>query len=124
MPVASRQSADVPLLYRDSTGIHRGVAVALPGSVWAPLELRCRPGCSRCGPGCSRSSRRYSTFEYFPVGAPVFPSSSRSSPVHPGRAPVHTGRSLITHWGSDGIIVRLGLYPDKEQCTDGARCLT
>ncbi|KAH3689590.1 hypothetical protein DPMN_193704 [Dreissena polymorpha] len=33
---------------------HRGLAVALPGSVWASVEQRCRPGCSRCRPGCSR----------------------------------------------------------------------
>ncbi|KAH3839469.1 hypothetical protein DPMN_112900 [Dreissena polymorpha] len=53
-------------LCRHSPGLHRGVAVALPGCVWAPLELRCRPGCSRCHAGRCRSypvtsgsSRRY-----------------------------------------------------------------
>ncbi|KAH3895117.1 hypothetical protein DPMN_019277 [Dreissena polymorpha] len=67
MPVASRRSAGLPMnlaipgLCRHSPGLHlgttgdnRGVAVALPGSVWAPVEQRCRPGCSRCRPGCSR----------------------------------------------------------------------
>ncbi|KAH3711850.1 hypothetical protein DPMN_071525 [Dreissena polymorpha] len=48
---------------------------------------------SRWSPGCPRSST-------------VHPSGV---PVHPGRAPVHPGRCLITHWGSAGIIVRLGL---------------
>ncbi|KAH3882185.1 hypothetical protein DPMN_006117 [Dreissena polymorpha] len=41
-------------LCRHSPGLHRGVVVALPGCFWAPVELRCRPGCSRCSPGCSR----------------------------------------------------------------------
>ncbi|KAH3737644.1 hypothetical protein DPMN_044237 [Dreissena polymorpha] len=41
-------------LCRHSQGLHRGVAVALLGYVWAPVELRCRPGCSRYSPGCSR----------------------------------------------------------------------
>ncbi|KAH3849360.1 hypothetical protein DPMN_091759 [Dreissena polymorpha] len=41
-------------LCRHSPGLHRGVAVALPGCVLAPVELRCRPGCSRYSPGCSR----------------------------------------------------------------------
>ncbi|KAH3722253.1 hypothetical protein DPMN_065209 [Dreissena polymorpha] len=50
-------------------------------------------------------------FNTYPVerGAPVVPGSSLSSPVHPGRAPVHPGRSRITHRGSTGIIVRVGL---------------
>ncbi|KAH3753711.1 hypothetical protein DPMN_188354 [Dreissena polymorpha] len=67
MPVASRQSAGLPMnlaipgLCRHSPGLHlgttgdnRGVAVALSMSIWAPVEQRCRPGCSRCRPGCSR----------------------------------------------------------------------
>ncbi|KAH3843152.1 hypothetical protein DPMN_116660 [Dreissena polymorpha] len=37
-------------LYRDSSGIHLGVAVALPWSVWAPVELRCRPNFSGAVP--------------------------------------------------------------------------
>ncbi|KAH3696889.1 hypothetical protein DPMN_027204 [Dreissena polymorpha] len=41
-------------LCRHSPGLHRGVVVALPGCFGAPVELRCRPGCSRCSPGCSR----------------------------------------------------------------------
>ncbi|KAH3814295.1 hypothetical protein DPMN_142790 [Dreissena polymorpha] len=41
-------------LCRHSPGLHQGVAVALLGCVWAPVELRCRPGCSRYSPGCSR----------------------------------------------------------------------
>ncbi|KAH3691811.1 hypothetical protein DPMN_192342 [Dreissena polymorpha] len=76
-------------LCRHSAGLYRGVAVALSDCVWAPVELRCRPGCSRYSPGCSRyhtgRSRSY----------PVTPASSR--------------RCLITHWGSAGIILRLGL---------------
>ncbi|KAH3703495.1 hypothetical protein DPMN_078532 [Dreissena polymorpha] len=48
---------------------------------------------SRWSTGCPRSSTVY-------LGG---------APVHPGRAPVHPGRCLITHWGSAGIIVRLGL---------------
>ncbi|KAH3866893.1 hypothetical protein DPMN_030016 [Dreissena polymorpha] len=44
-----------------------------------------------------------------PQLSPVVPGSSLSSPVHPGRAPVHPGRSRITHRGSTGIIVRVGL---------------
>ncbi|KAH3833264.1 hypothetical protein DPMN_106569 [Dreissena polymorpha] len=53
-------------IYRDSVGIHRGStwappAVALPGSLWAPVELRYRPACYR----------------YI-----------RWTPVSPGRAPV------------------------------------
>ncbi|KAH3828680.1 hypothetical protein DPMN_130662 [Dreissena polymorpha] len=118
-------------LCRHSPGLHlrttcdnRGVAVALPGFVWAPVEQRCRPGCSRCRPGCFRcravrcrsftvttgSSRRYKHFNTYPVErrAPVVPGSSPSSPVHPGRAPVHLGRSRITHRGSTGIILRVG----------------
>ncbi|KAH3818771.1 hypothetical protein DPMN_120497 [Dreissena polymorpha] len=43
-----------PWLHRGTTGDNRGVAVALPVSVWAPVELRCRPGYSRCCPGWSR----------------------------------------------------------------------
>ncbi|KAH3818816.1 hypothetical protein DPMN_120542 [Dreissena polymorpha] len=60
MPVESRQSAGL-LMQRSYSvtltafsGLHQGVDVALPGSVWAPVELRCRSGCSRCRPGCSR----------------------------------------------------------------------
>ncbi|KAH3843522.1 hypothetical protein DPMN_117041 [Dreissena polymorpha] len=41
-------------LCRLSPGLHRDVAVALPGCVWASVELRCRPGCSKYSPGCSR----------------------------------------------------------------------
>ncbi|KAH3865437.1 hypothetical protein DPMN_028476 [Dreissena polymorpha] len=65
------------------TGDNRGVAVALRGSVWAPVELRCRPGCSRC--------------------------------LVPGEATVHPGRARITHRGSAGIIVRLGLKKSTSQ---------
>ncbi|KAH3740550.1 hypothetical protein DPMN_047256 [Dreissena polymorpha] len=66
MPVASRQSAGLPMnlaipgLCRHSPGLHlgttgdnRGVAVALSMSIWAPVEQRLS-GCSRCRPGCSR----------------------------------------------------------------------
>ncbi|KAH3698028.1 hypothetical protein DPMN_085543 [Dreissena polymorpha] len=72
-----------PGLHRGKTGDNRGVAVALRGSVWAPVELRCRPGCSRC--------------------------------LVPGEAPVHPGRARITHRGSAGIIVRLGLKKSTSQ---------
>ncbi|KAH3776537.1 hypothetical protein DPMN_178065 [Dreissena polymorpha] len=41
-------------LCRHSPRLHRGVAVTLPGCIWALVELRCRPGCSRYSPGCSR----------------------------------------------------------------------
>ncbi|KAH3725872.1 hypothetical protein DPMN_051725 [Dreissena polymorpha] len=67
MPVASRQSAGLPMylaipglcrhsprLHLGTRGDNRGVAVARPESVWAPVEQRCRPGCSRRRPGCSR----------------------------------------------------------------------
>ncbi|KAH3824227.1 hypothetical protein DPMN_126058 [Dreissena polymorpha] len=57
----------------------------------------------------------------FPRFIPVVPDGA---PVHPGRAPVHPGRSRITQRGSAGIIVRLGLYPDKERCTNCVSCLT
>jgi len=58
-------------LCRHSPGLHRGVAVALPGCVWAPVELRCRPGCSRYSPGCSRChAGRCRSY-------PVTPGSSR-----------------------------------------------
>ncbi|KAH3804023.1 hypothetical protein DPMN_132298 [Dreissena polymorpha] len=58
-------------LCRHSPGLYRGVAVALPGCVWAPVELRCRPGCSRYSPGCSRChTGRYRSY-------PVTPASSR-----------------------------------------------
>ncbi|KAH3858740.1 hypothetical protein DPMN_101369 [Dreissena polymorpha] len=53
--------------------------------------------------------------------SPGFP---RFIPVVPDGAPVHPGRSRITQRGSAGIIVRLGLYPDKERCADCVRCLT
>ncbi|KAH3779810.1 hypothetical protein DPMN_157616 [Dreissena polymorpha] len=72
-----------PGLHRGKTGDNRGVAVALRGSVRAPVELRCRPGCSRC--------------------------------LVPGEAPVHPGRARITHRGSAGIIVRLGLKKSTSQ---------
>ncbi|KAH3828104.1 hypothetical protein DPMN_130055 [Dreissena polymorpha] len=58
-------------LCRHSPGLHRGVAVALSGCVWAPVELRCRPGCSRLSFGCSRChAGRCRSY-------PVTPSSSR-----------------------------------------------
>ncbi|KAH3891680.1 hypothetical protein DPMN_015785 [Dreissena polymorpha] len=55
-PGQHRQSAGL-LMYRSYTGTLSAftrLAVALPGSVWAPLELRCRPDFSRCSPGCSQ----------------------------------------------------------------------
>ncbi|KAH3877112.1 hypothetical protein DPMN_000969 [Dreissena polymorpha] len=58
-------------LCRHSTGLHRGVNVALPGCVWAPVELRYRPSCSRYSPGCSRChAGRCRSY-------PVTPGSSR-----------------------------------------------
>ncbi|KAH3860920.1 hypothetical protein DPMN_023844 [Dreissena polymorpha] len=63
MPLASQQSTGL-LMYRSYTGtlsaftgLHRGVAVALPGSEWAPVELRCRPGASRAAPVVAGPSR-------------------------------------------------------------------
>ncbi|KAH3858405.1 hypothetical protein DPMN_101029 [Dreissena polymorpha] len=44
----------IPGLCGHSPRLHQGVAVALPGSVWALVELRCRPGCSRYRPCCFR----------------------------------------------------------------------
>ncbi|KAH3897049.1 hypothetical protein DPMN_021233 [Dreissena polymorpha] len=61
----------IPGLLRHSPGLHRGVAVDLPGSVRAPVELLCRPGCSRCRHGCSRC--RAGCCRSFPVT----PGSSR-----------------------------------------------
>ncbi|KAH3804930.1 hypothetical protein DPMN_133223 [Dreissena polymorpha] len=68
VPVASRQSAGLPMnlaipglcrispgLHLGTTGDNRGVAVALPESVWATVEQRCRPGCSRCRANRCRS---------------------------------------------------------------------
>ncbi|KAH3878052.1 hypothetical protein DPMN_001933 [Dreissena polymorpha] len=75
MTVASRQSAGLPMqrsytgtltaLHRGNTGDNRGVAVALSGSLWAPVELRCRPGCYRCRPGCCRC--RVGCYRPYPV---------------------------------------------------------
>ncbi|KAH3796267.1 hypothetical protein DPMN_149835 [Dreissena polymorpha] len=80
MPVASRQSVDLPMyhsytgtlphspgLLLGTIGDNRSVVVALPGSVWAPVGLRIRPGCSRYCPGCSGA-------------APVLPVDSRFIP--------------------------------------------
>ncbi|KAH3741622.1 hypothetical protein DPMN_048347 [Dreissena polymorpha] len=91
-----RRFTDVPLLYRDSAGIHRGttgdnrcVAVALSGSALAPVELRCRPDFSRFRAGRCRS------FPVTPGGFKHFNTfpEPRFIPVVP-----------------TGIIVRLGLY--------------
>ncbi|KAH3817388.1 hypothetical protein DPMN_118922 [Dreissena polymorpha] len=57
----------------------------------------------------------------FPRFIEVVPNGA---PVHTGRAPVHPGRSRITHRVSTCIIVRMGLYPDKERYRDCVRCLT
>ncbi|KAH3782866.1 hypothetical protein DPMN_160787 [Dreissena polymorpha] len=106
------------------------VAVALSGSVLAPVELRCRPGCSRLFPvprrslpvlpGDSRSIPEVLHMLILSLRSPGFPRFipvvPDGAPVHPSRAPVHPGRSLITQRGSAGIIVRLGIYPDKERC--------
>ncbi|KAH3752664.1 hypothetical protein DPMN_187285 [Dreissena polymorpha] len=43
-----------PGLHLGTTGDNRGIAVALPGPVWAPVVLEFRPGYSRCRPGCFR----------------------------------------------------------------------
>ncbi|KAH3867262.1 hypothetical protein DPMN_030388 [Dreissena polymorpha] len=89
-------------MYRSYTGTLSAftrLPVALPGSVWAPVELWCRTGAVPvvhsatpvvCSPGCPRSST-------------VHPGRA---PVHPGMAPVHPGRCLITRRGSAGIRLR------------------
>ncbi|KAH3860303.1 hypothetical protein DPMN_023199 [Dreissena polymorpha] len=85
-----------PGLHLDTTSDNQGVAVALPGSVWAPVELRCRPGCSRCHTGCSQcragcSRCRAGRCRSFPVHSGgikhlnTFPLEPQLSPVHPGR---------------------------------------
>ncbi|KAH3717323.1 hypothetical protein DPMN_060106 [Dreissena polymorpha] len=94
MPVASRQSA-VLLMHRSYAGIHRGVAVALPGSVWAPVEVRCRPGCSRCHAGRCRSfpvtPGGIKHFNTFPVEPRFIPVEHRFIPVEPRFIPVDAG---------------------------------
>ncbi|KAH3746663.1 hypothetical protein DPMN_181073 [Dreissena polymorpha] len=87
-----------PGLHRGTTGHNRGSAVALPGSVWAPVELRCHPGCGRCRPGCSQCCAGYSgPSRWLPVYSGSikhfnsFPVEPQLSPVHPGRALVHPG---------------------------------
>ncbi|KAH3718728.1 hypothetical protein DPMN_061534 [Dreissena polymorpha] len=50
------QSAGL-LMYRSYSGTLSAftrLPVALQGSIWAPLELRCCHGCSRCSLGCSQ----------------------------------------------------------------------
>ncbi|KAH3858186.1 hypothetical protein DPMN_100806 [Dreissena polymorpha] len=64
------------------------LAVALPGSVWAPVELRCLPVVSNA--------------------TPVVPGDSRFIPEFIPVEHRYPGRYLITHRGSAGIIVRLG----------------
>ncbi|KAH3774742.1 hypothetical protein DPMN_176133 [Dreissena polymorpha] len=71
---------------------HRSLPVLLGDSRFIPEVLNILT-LSRWSPGCPRSS----TVQ--PDGAPVYL----------GSAPVHPGRCLIKHWGSAGIIVRLGL---------------
>ncbi|KAH3839522.1 hypothetical protein DPMN_112953 [Dreissena polymorpha] len=135
MPVTSRQSAGLPMyrsftgtlpvfngLHRDNTGDNRGVAVALPGSIWAPVELRRRSGCSRCRPGCCwcRAGRCRSFpihlggikhFNTFPVVRlfPVVSGSFRAStvepwfiPVEPRFIPVDPGPGLHRHRSATG----------------------
>ncbi|KAH3827367.1 hypothetical protein DPMN_129303 [Dreissena polymorpha] len=69
----------------------------MPGSVWAPVELRCRPGCSRCRPGCSQCrAGRCRRLPVHPGGIKhfnTFPVEPRFSPVHPGRPRWSTGSS-------------------------------
>ncbi|KAH3716261.1 hypothetical protein DPMN_058980 [Dreissena polymorpha] len=129
MPVAFRQSAYfLILVYRSYTGTLTAFIGALPGSVWVPVEVRCRPGSSRCRPGCSRCRAGCCDILILSRWSPGFPRFIPvvldGAPVHPGRVPVHPGRSRITQRGYAGTIVRLGLYPDKERCTDCVRCLT
>ncbi|KAH3804891.1 hypothetical protein DPMN_133183 [Dreissena polymorpha] len=125
MPVASRQSAGL-LTYSSDNGALPAFTGAQPG--------RCRSSAGVCvGPtGATMPSQlfpvpsrlfrvlagRYRFFPVTPGGIKhnTFPVESRfildvpgGALVHPGRAPVHPCRSRITHWGSAGIIVRLGL---------------
>ena len=140
MPVASRQSAGLPM-YRSYTGTLPAFTGAPPGH-HRRQPGRCRSSAGVCiGPGGATVPPRL-----FPVPSRLFPVPRRSlpvlpgdprfipevlnililsrwspgrprfipvvpggAPVHPGRAPVHPGRSRITHRGSTGIIVRLGL---------------
>ncbi|KAH3816591.1 hypothetical protein DPMN_118109 [Dreissena polymorpha] len=84
----------------------------------------CRPGCFRCRPGSSRC--RAGRCRFFPV-TPGGIKHFNTLPVEPRFSPmemIHPGRARIMHRGSAGIIVRLGLYTDKERCTDCVRCLT
>ncbi|KAH3749188.1 hypothetical protein DPMN_183679 [Dreissena polymorpha] len=148
MPVASRQNACL-LMHRSYTGTLPAFTGAPPGHCLSTAGIYMSPGGatvpSRLFPLPSR---------LFPVprrSLPVLPGDSLfipevlnililsrwspgflrfipvvlvGAPVHPGRTPVHPGRFRITHRGSAGIIVRLGLYLDKERCTYCVRCLT
>ncbi|KAH3786749.1 hypothetical protein DPMN_164858 [Dreissena polymorpha] len=144
MPVAFRQSAGF-LIYRTYTGTLTAFIGTLPylcrglygpqGSYGAvpvvPGAVPFVPGAAPVVSGPSGDSRFIpEVFNIlilsqwspgFPRFIPVVPDGA---PVHPGRAPVHPGRSRITHRGTAGIIVRLGLYPDHERCIDCVRCLT
>ncbi|KAH3813195.1 hypothetical protein DPMN_141647 [Dreissena polymorpha] len=108
MPVASRQSAGLPMYrrytgtlpastrpppghYRRHTGRCRSSAGACMGPGGATVPSRLFPVPSRLFPVLRRSlpalpgeSRRYKTFKYFPGGAPVVPGLSRSLRWSPG----------------------------------------
>ncbi|KAH3805796.1 hypothetical protein DPMN_134104 [Dreissena polymorpha] len=100
-----------------------GAVPVVPGAVpvvpGARRSLSVLPGDSRFMPEVLNILILSRWSPGFPQYIPVVPDGA---PIHPGRAPVHPGRSRITQRGSAGIIV--GLYPDKERCTDCVRCLT
>ncbi|KAH3852649.1 hypothetical protein DPMN_095211 [Dreissena polymorpha] len=106
---------------RSSAGVYMGPGAATVPSRLFPVASRLFPVPRRSLPVLHGDSRftpqvlniciltRWSPD--CPRSSPVHPGRPRWSPVHPGRAPVHPGRSRITHRGSTGIIVRMGLKP-------------
>ncbi|KAH3785065.1 hypothetical protein DPMN_163148 [Dreissena polymorpha] len=143
MPLSFRQSAGF-LIYRSYTGTlteftgacRSSAEVCMgPGGATLPSRLFTVPfrlfpvprrslpvlrGDSRCIP----EVLNILTFPVEPRFSTVHSGRPNGAPVHTGRIPVHPGISRITHRGSAVIIVRLGLYPDKELCTDCVLCLT
>ena len=81
---------------------------ALTGAIRAsdPDRAAATPRFNRGQPVHPGDIKHFNTFPVEPRSSTVHPGGA---PVHPGRAPAHPGRCLITHWGSAGIILRLGL---------------
>ncbi|KAH3690202.1 hypothetical protein DPMN_194002 [Dreissena polymorpha] len=84
------------------TGDNRG-SIQMFNTSGMNQELPGRTDNDRLGTGNNRD------FNTFPVEPRSSTGNPGGAPVHPGRVPVHPGRCLITHWGSAGIILRLGL---------------